>query len=79
ARAGGGGGAAGGTARGVRAAAVRAPRRPPGHFGETEFREVADIIAEALKGEQSDDELRARVGKLAAAFPLYPHLNGDPA
>ncbi|MER6030019.1 serine hydroxymethyltransferase [Streptomyces sp. NPDC001851] len=48
-------------------------------FGEPEFREVADIIAEALKGGQPDDELRARVGKLAAAFPLYPHLNGDAA
>ncbi|MDC0768925.1 serine hydroxymethyltransferase [Streptomyces sp. HD] len=48
-------------------------------FGEAEFREVADIIAEALKGERPDDELRARVGKLASAFPLYPHLNGDAA
>ncbi|MFG2132783.1 serine hydroxymethyltransferase [Streptomyces sp. NPDC048751] len=48
-------------------------------FGEAEFREVADIIAESLKGEQPDDELRARVGKLAAAFPLYPHLNGGAA
>lgn len=48
-------------------------------FGETEFREVADIIAEALKGERPDDELRARVEKLAAAFPLYPHLDGGPA
>ncbi|MCX5336377.1 serine hydroxymethyltransferase [Streptomyces sp. NBC_00140] len=45
-------------------------------FGAVEFREVADIIAEALKGERPDDELRARVEKLAAAFPLYPHLNG---
>ncbi|WP_266392635.1 serine hydroxymethyltransferase [Streptomyces canus] len=40
-------------------------------FGETEFREVADIIAEALKGERPGDELSARVEKLAAAFPLY--------
>ncbi|MEU2288135.1 serine hydroxymethyltransferase [Streptomyces sp. NPDC013178] len=48
-------------------------------FGEAEFREVADIIAEALKGEQADDELRDRVEKLASAFPLYPHLNGDAA
>ncbi|GAA2257402.1 serine hydroxymethyltransferase [Streptomyces indiaensis] len=46
-------------------------------FGATEFREVADIIAEALKGERPDDELRARVDKLAAAFPLYP--DGAPA
>ncbi|OLZ74154.1 serine hydroxymethyltransferase [Streptomyces sp. IMTB 2501] len=48
-------------------------------FGATEFREVADIVAEALKGEQADDELRDRVEKLAAAFPLYPHLNGAAA
>ncbi|RNG18358.1 serine hydroxymethyltransferase [Streptomyces botrytidirepellens] len=48
-------------------------------FGETEFREVADIIAQALKEETFGDEqaglLRDRVEKLAAAFPLYPHLN----
>ncbi|GHI09746.1 serine hydroxymethyltransferase [Streptomyces cellostaticus] len=43
-------------------------------FGEAEFREVADIIAEALKGERPDGELRDRVEKLASAFPLYPHL-----
>ncbi|WP_369174550.1 serine hydroxymethyltransferase [Streptomyces sp. R28] len=58
-------------------------------FGEAEFREVADIIAQALKEEQLGDEragvLRDRVEKLAAAFPLYPHLprlphlNGDAA
>ncbi|QOV34425.1 serine hydroxymethyltransferase [Streptomyces ferrugineus] len=51
-------------------------------FGDPEFREVADIIAEALKGERPDDELRGRVAKLASAFPLYPHLshlNGDAA
>ncbi|GGX00777.1 serine hydroxymethyltransferase [Streptomyces lomondensis] len=48
-------------------------------FGETEFREVADIIAEVLKGDRADDELRARVGKLAAAFPLYAHLKGAEA
>ncbi|MEU0199525.1 MULTISPECIES: serine hydroxymethyltransferase [unclassified Streptomyces] len=48
-------------------------------FGETEFREVADIIAEALKGDLAEDELRARVGKLAAAFPLYAHLKGAAA
>ncbi|MFJ4541357.1 serine hydroxymethyltransferase [Streptomyces tibetensis] len=40
-------------------------------FGATQFREVADIIAEALKGEQPDDALRERVGALATAFPLY--------
>ncbi|MFF3330680.1 serine hydroxymethyltransferase [Streptomyces sp. NPDC002888] len=58
-------------------------------FGEAEFREVADIIAQALKDEQLGDErtglLRERVEKLAGAFPLYPHLphpprlNGDAA
>ncbi|AGP51537.1 serine hydroxymethyltransferase [Streptomyces rapamycinicus] len=52
-------------------------------FGETEFREVADIIAQALKDERLDDErtglLRDRVEKLASAFPLYPRLNGDAA
>ncbi|MGV9853616.1 serine hydroxymethyltransferase, partial [Streptomyces sp. NPDC003442] len=52
-------------------------------FGETEFREVADIIAQALKDERLDGEraglLRDRVGKLAAAFPLYPRPNGDAA
>ncbi|WP_413803540.1 serine hydroxymethyltransferase [Streptomyces iranensis] len=52
-------------------------------FGEAEFREVADIIAQALKDERLDDEraglLRDRVEKLASAFPLYPRLNGDAA
>ncbi|TLS47754.1 serine hydroxymethyltransferase [Streptomyces montanus] len=55
-------------------------------FGETEFREVADLIAQALKDEQFSEEraglLRDRVEKLAGAFPLYPHLphpNGDAA
>ncbi|GAA1915696.1 serine hydroxymethyltransferase [Streptomyces durmitorensis] len=50
-------------------------------FGETEFREVADVIAEALKDERFGDGraglLRDRVEKLAGAFPLYPHLS-DP-
>ncbi|MFF7768495.1 serine hydroxymethyltransferase [Streptomyces massasporeus] len=46
-------------------------------FGATQFREVADVIAEALKGEQPHDALRERVGRLAAAFPLY--LDGAPA
>ncbi|MCD7438511.1 serine hydroxymethyltransferase [Streptomyces lincolnensis] len=46
-------------------------------FAETEFREVADIIAETLKGDRPDDELRARVEKLTSAFPLYAnHVNG---
>jgi glycine hydroxymethyltransferase len=45
-------------------------------FGDTEFTEVADIIATALKdGENADvAALRARVDKLAADFPLYPGL-----
>ncbi|MFF5370609.1 serine hydroxymethyltransferase [Streptomyces sp. NPDC013187] len=46
-------------------------------FGATEFREVADIVAEALKGERPDDGLRERVGALATAFPLY--ADGAPA
>ncbi|MDI3406139.1 serine hydroxymethyltransferase [Streptomyces cavernicola] len=52
-------------------------------FGEAEFREVADVIAQALKDEQFTEEraalLRERVEKLAFAFPLYPHLNGEAA
>jgi glycine hydroxymethyltransferase len=52
-------------------------------FGDAEFREVADIIARTLMPEQLGDdltgELRARVTKLADAFPLYPELNGEPA
>ncbi|MGW2490432.1 serine hydroxymethyltransferase [Streptomyces sp. NPDC001606] len=42
-------------------------------FGAAEFREAADIVAEALKGGRPDGELRARVEKLTSAFPLYPH------
>nr|WP_310202469.1 serine hydroxymethyltransferase [Paenarthrobacter nitroguajacolicus] len=43
-------------------------------FGATEFTEVAEIIATALKaGAAADVEsLQARVDKLAADFPLYP-------
>jgi glycine hydroxymethyltransferase len=52
-------------------------------FGDAEFREVADIIAQALKDERLGDEraglLCDRVEKLAAEFPLYPHLDGDAA
>ncbi|MEV6126971.1 serine hydroxymethyltransferase [Streptomyces violaceusniger] len=58
-------------------------------FGTAEFREVADIIAQALMDERLGDErtglLRDRVEKLATAFPLYPRLphpprpNGDAA
>ncbi|MBW0254798.1 serine hydroxymethyltransferase [Cellulomonas sp. PS-H5] len=45
-------------------------------FGDAEFTEVADIIATALTaGASADVEgLRARVAKLADAFPLYPGL-----
>jgi len=43
-------------------------------FGATEFTEVAEIIATALKAGSSADveSLQARVDKLAADFPLYP-------
>jgi len=45
-------------------------------FGDAEFTEVAEIIAEALvAGESVDVEsLRARVATLANAFPLYAGL-----
>ncbi|MBO9568103.1 MULTISPECIES: serine hydroxymethyltransferase [Cellulomonas] len=45
-------------------------------FGDEEFTEVADIIAEALVGGSAADveALRARVRKLTEAFPLYPGL-----
>jgi glycine hydroxymethyltransferase len=43
-------------------------------FGATEFTEVAEIIATALKSGNSADveALQSRVDKLAADFPLYP-------
>ena len=41
-------------------------------FGDTEFREAADVIAEALKPGYDVEKLRARVTALAEAFPLYP-------
>ncbi len=41
-------------------------------FGDTEFTEVADIIANALKPSPDVEALRARVGKLAQDFPLDP-------
>jgi glycine hydroxymethyltransferase len=41
---------------------------------EEAFREVADIIAEALKDGHDVPALRARVDAVAAAFPLYPGL-----
>ena len=46
-------------------------------FGAEQFTQVADIIAETLQPELSDEkaaELRARVEKLAADYPLYPAL-----
>jgi glycine hydroxymethyltransferase len=43
-------------------------------FGDAEFTEVADIIAEVLKGGADVPALRARVQKLTEAFPLYPGL-----
>ena len=48
-------------------------------FGPAEFTEVADIIAEAIKGELSDESavlLRDRVLVLAEKLPLYPNLSG---
>ncbi len=47
-------------------------------FGADEFREVADIIAEALKPSfdaGTAEGLRARVTALATKFPLYPGLS----
>jgi glycine hydroxymethyltransferase len=43
-------------------------------FGDTEFSEVADIIATALKPGADVAELRTRVRALSDAFPLYPGL-----
>ena len=45
-------------------------------FGEEDFREVSDIIAETLiQGEKADiPALRARVEALAEKYPLYPGL-----
>ena len=43
-------------------------------FGDTEFAEVADIIALALQPGADVPALRARVAALADAFPLYPGL-----
>jgi glycine hydroxymethyltransferase len=43
-------------------------------FGDTEFTEVADIIATALTGGADLDALRGRVKKLANDFPLYQGL-----
>ena len=45
-------------------------------FGATEFTEVADVIATALRDGKSADieSLRARIAKLADDFPLYEGL-----
>ncbi|WP_326595393.1 serine hydroxymethyltransferase [Streptomyces sp. NBC_01803] len=43
-------------------------------FGAEDFREVADIIAEALKPAYDADGLKARVTALAEKHPLYPGL-----
>ncbi|RLU96762.1 serine hydroxymethyltransferase [Streptomyces griseocarneus] len=43
-------------------------------FEAEDFREVADIIAEALKPSYDVASLRARVTALADKFPLYPGL-----
>ena len=43
-------------------------------FGDVEFAEVADIIALTLQGGADTEALRARVTRLAEAFPLYPGL-----
>ncbi|AEW96658.1 MULTISPECIES: serine hydroxymethyltransferase [Streptomycetaceae] len=43
-------------------------------FGEDDFREVADVIAEALKPSYDAQALGARVAALAAKYPLYPNL-----
>jgi glycine hydroxymethyltransferase len=43
-------------------------------FGKTEFTEVAEVIAAVLKPNPDIESLKARVQKLADAFPLYPDL-----
>ncbi|MCA0345973.1 MAG: serine hydroxymethyltransferase [Actinobacteria bacterium] len=43
-------------------------------FGDAEFAEVADIIAQVLQGNGDIEALRGRVTNLAEAFPLYPGL-----
>ncbi|WP_309133217.1 serine hydroxymethyltransferase [Brevibacterium sp.] len=43
-------------------------------FGDAEFTEVADVIAESLKPGADVEALAARVGKLSESFPLYDGL-----
>ena len=50
---------------------IGAPALATRGFGATEFTEVADIIAEALKAGADTTALKARVRKLTEAFPLY--------
>ncbi|GAA4750347.1 serine hydroxymethyltransferase [Amnibacterium soli] len=45
-------------------------------FGETEFRQVADVIARVLTPGADVAALRAEVGELAGRFPLYQGLEG---
>ena len=43
-------------------------------FGDAEFTEVADVIAQALKPSPDVEALKARVAKLSEDFPLYEGL-----
>ncbi len=43
-------------------------------FGDAEFTEVADVIAESLKPGADVEALAARVGRLSDSFPLYEGL-----
>lgn len=43
-------------------------------FGDDEFREVADVIAQALMPSPDIEALRGRTAALAERFPLYPGL-----
>src|SRR5690606_34528087 len=43
-------------------------------FGDVEFTEVADVIAEALKPDADLSALRKRTAVLAERFPLYPGI-----
>ncbi|WP_221585933.1 serine hydroxymethyltransferase [Microbacterium sp. G2-8] len=47
-------------------------------FGDEEFAEVADVIARVLLPGADIPALRARVQKLADAFPLYPSVESAP-
>ena len=53
---------------------IGAPALATRGFGDTEFTEVADIIALALQGGADVAALRSRVEALTAEFPLYPGL-----